>query len=93
MSSINMNNKQYLKLHQKYINKGTYNKFWKIFRALKEGRISGVPKHKDLGDYGLYLISKLLYTEIEEFDLAGNIICFKNFINYLGEKYLHDIDK
>ncbi|MBM3283879.1 hypothetical protein FJY90_06580 [Candidatus Gottesmanbacteria bacterium] len=30
---------QYQELHKKYLNDGTYNEFWNIFRALKEGRI------------------------------------------------------
>lgn len=84
---------EYLRLHKKYINDGTYNEFWGIFRALKEGKISGVPKHKELGDYGLNLISKLLYEEIDEFELMENIVCFRNFVDYLGKNYLQNIDK
>lgn len=84
---------QYFDLHRKYINDGTYDEFWKIFRALKEGKISGVPKHEDLGNYGLDLISKLLYEEIDELELIENVICFRNLADYLGENYLKGTDK
>jgi hypothetical protein len=82
---------KYQKLHKKYFKDGTYNKFWDIFRALKEGKIQNNQSHRDLGDYGLYLITKLnppIWGELDELDLIDTVICFRNLTIYLEEEVL-----
>lgn len=82
---------QYQELHQKYLKEGIYNEFWDIFRALKEGRIQNTQVHKGLGNYGLYLITKLnpsIWGKLNELDLIETMICFRNLTLYLEEEIL-----
>jgi len=77
---------EYLRIHKKYLNSGFYNKMWQIFRNIKEQGLEEGPEYKKLGDYGITLISLILYSEDDELKLVENIIALHKLLDYFTNK-------
>ena len=77
----------FLEVHQKYIKTNTYRKYWQIFRAMKEGRVKDAIENQEaLGQYGLSLISLILYSGDSELDLIERLIALNSLLNFISGK-------
>jgi len=76
----------FLRIHQEYLKKGFYNEMWQIFRSIKEQGLEEGPEYKKLGDYGINLISLILYSDDDELKLIENIIALHKLLDYITNK-------
>lgn len=77
----------YLKIHQRYIKTNAYNEFWQIFQAMKDGRIKEPVKNQEAsGQYGLHLISMILYSEHDDLELIERLVALNSLLGFISGK-------